>query len=140
MRRRSAARALQPALALREPVGHVPDDVRRDKDKHEQCVGLSLRAVDTHWVKLLKWAGASELSRCHDGAGPARAAIVHSMLPSSSAFAALVVTLTFLIVLTAGVFAGVYRGVLSRRRAALLLVLVGILTAALSAVLIGGKQ
>ncbi|MFO7780257.1 MAG: hypothetical protein R6W94_01370 [Spirochaetia bacterium] len=62
------------------------------------------------------------------------------MLPSSSAFAALVVTLTFLIVLTAGVFAGVYRGVLSRRRAALLLVLVGILTAALSAVLIGGKQ
>lgn len=50
------------------------------------------------------------------------------------------VTLTVLLVLTAWVFAGVYRGVLSRGRAAVLLVLVGILTAVLSAVLIGGTQ
>lgn len=49
------------------------------------------------------------------------------------------VTLTVLVVLTAGVFAGVYRGVLSRGRAAVLLVLVGILTAVISAVAIGGK-
>lgn len=58
------------------------------------------------------------------------------MLQSSNAVTALVVTLTFLFLATGAVFAAVYREVLSRRWAALIMVGIGVLTAAMFAFLI----
>jgi len=58
------------------------------------------------------------------------------MLQSSNAVTALVVTLTFLFLATAAVFAAVYRGVLSGRWAALIMVGIGVLATAMFALLI----
>lgn len=58
------------------------------------------------------------------------------MLQSSNAVTAVVVTLTFLFLATGAVFAAVYRGMVSRRWAALIMLGIGVLTAAMFAFLI----